>query len=783
MRKWLNRRESKRSRLWLIVTVSFLVVGIVGSTLGARDVARADAQTSRQAFVASSREVASTLQLALQHEQDLAVSAAAFVVGNPDASQADFLQWTSSVRAFARYQELVGIAELELITAPELSSFAARAVLDPVGPLGAKGAFQVIPGGARPYYCLKAMSQARAHELIPPAGIDYCKTSLGPKLLAARDSGAGAYMPFNLGKSEFLVVGTPIYRGGVAPSTVAARRAAFIGWTGSEILPSSILARALMNHPSTAVAFYYGTRKSAVSFTAGRAPAGAQSTTIDLGGGWHIKTFGTASGAGLIGNKNALALLVGGILLTVLLALLTFSLGTGRARALLLVNERTDQLRHLAFHDALTGLPNRALILDRIDHMLARARRGQTSAAALFLDLDNFKDVNDTLGHNVGDQLLGAVAVRLRGALREADTVGRLGGDEFVVLVENSSLNSGAEDVAARILRALRVPFEVPGYDLPLAVTASIGIATGDRVAPEDLLRDADIALYRAKDAGKQCSVVFTPSMMEAVEQHRNLEMDLAQALGAEQFFLVYQPIIDLRTGAISGVEALLRWRHPLHGVVQPDIFIPVLEASGLIVPVGKWVLRTACSQGQSWHNQGHLVSISVNVSAGQLEHNNIVGDVADVLSATGLDPAMLTLELTETALMSDVEGNIGRLEKLKASGVRVAIDDFGTGYSSLAYLRHFPIDVLKIDQSFVSEIAESPESMALVHTLVQLADVLGLDTVAEGIETEQQRVGLLAENVDRGQGFLFSRPLEIDALSALLVGPVGTPAVVAPLS
>ena len=746
-----------------------VLLGAIGSALGAWVVARSDGQRSHQAFVTSAAGIASTLNLAIQHEQDLAVSAGAFVVGNPDATQAEFAQWTDSVRAFVRYPELQGIAELEMVPASQLSAFAARAEADPSGPLGPGGTFQVTPAGTRPYYCLITVSQERAALLSVPAGADYCDTDLGPGLMKAWDSGQGAYLPFGGGNSAELIVGTPIYRGGDVPKTVQARRDTFIGWTGSQVLPSVVLSTAIQGHPGTAVAFLYAIGSSKVTFKAGSAPAGAQSTTIDLHNGWSVQVFGAMTGGGVLTNRNALVLLLAGIAFSLLLGALVYVLGTSRSRALQMVHERTDQLRYQALHDSLTGLPNRALILDRTGQMLARARREHTPAAAMFLDLDNFKDINDTLGHNVGDQLLAAAGARLASALREGDTVGRLGGDEFVVLVEGTSLAAGAEVVAERILDVLRIPFKIPGSDVPLEVTSSIGIAEGGRSAPEELLRDADIALYRAKAAGKQRAVVFSPAMQHDVDDHRHLEVDLHGALEAGQFFLLYQPTVDLSTGAVTGVETLLRWRHPERGVVRPDDFIPALESSGLIAQVGRWVLQDACKQGATWHCQGHRFTVAVNVSAVQLERDRIIDDVHGALTASGFDPGMLTLELTETALMDDVRATLVRLELLKAVGVRIAVDDFGTGYSSLAYLRQFPIDVLKIDHSFVSGIAISSESAAIVHTLVQLGKLLGLETIAEGIENNDQVIRLRAEGVDTGQGFLFAGPLDVEAVDRLL--------------
>jgi diguanylate cyclase (GGDEF)-like protein len=444
-------------------------------------------------------------------------------------------------------------------------------------------------------------------------------------------------------------------------------------------------------------------------------------------------------------------------------------LGTSRLRALTLVEERTGELHHLALHDPLTNLPNRALILDRIEQMLARARREHTPVAVFFLDLDNFKDVNDTLGHAAGDQLLAGVAARLTSAIRQEDTVGRLGGDEFVVLAEGASLAAGAEVVADRILDVLATPFEISGSDTPLKVSASIGVAEGLHATPDSLLRDADVALYRAKAAGKRRAVVFAPAMQEAVDDTRSLEKDLRAALEPNQFFLLYQPIFDLSSGTFTGVEALLRWRHPTKGTIMPDDFIPVLEASGLIVPVGRWVLEEACRQGAAWQRKGHQINVSINVSAKQLDRDQIIPDVSDALTDSGFDPSMCVLELTESTLMHNVDETVGRLTLLKALGVRVAIDDFGTGYSSLAYLRQFPIDVLKIDRSFVSGITDSSEAVALVRAMVQLGKALGLETTAEGVENDGQRLKLTAENIDSAQGFFFARPLDVEAVDRLL--------------
>lgn len=756
-------------KVWVVGAVLVVLVGCSVTAVAAHSLGESDGQKSHQAFVSTSAQIASVLEVALHHEQDLALGAGAFVVGHPHATQAEFLQWISAIHAFDQYPELVDIAEVTLVTAAQLPQFAAQEEADPSGPLSADGTFQPLPAGHRPYYCFATVSQYRRSATDYPAGIDFCQTALASDLLMTRDSGRSGYLPFGSGPTATLAVGTAIYRGGIDPSTVAARRAELIGWTGTQIRPSVLLDAALDGHPGMALAFRYGGGAHAVTLRAGTPSAGAQSTTIDLHNGWRVQVFGTVTAGGLLANGNSLALLLAGVVLSLLLGALVFVLGTGRAHAMAVVRERTEQLQFQAFHDPLTGLANRALILDRAGQMLARSRREESQVAALFLDLDNFKDINDSLGHGAGDRLLEAVGSRLEGALRAGDSVGRLGGDEFVVLVDGPSLASGVEVVAHRMLALFDEPFDIRGSDVAYPITVSIGIAEGDGGSADDLLRDADVALYRAKAAGKQRALVFTSAMQEAVEVHRSLERDLRVALRDDQFFLQYQPIVDLTSGAISGVEALVRWRHPQRGVVQPDGFIPVLEANGMIVPVGKWVLETACRQGALWLAGGHRLELSVNLSGRQVEREQIVDDVRGALLRSGLDPALLILELTETSLMHDVETIVGRLDLLKSLGLRVAIDDFGMGYSSISYLQQFPVDILKIDQSFVSGIADTPASAALVHTLVQLAKVLGLVTVAEGIETEQQRSLLRAEEVDYGQGFLLSRPVDAAGVDRLL--------------
>ncbi len=431
---------------------------------------------------------------------------------------------------------------------------------------------------------------------------------------------------------------------------------------------------------------------------------------------------------------------------------------------------REEELAFLATHDPLTGLPNRTLILDRVEQMLARSARSQAPVAALFIDLDNFKTINDTLGHSAGDELLQAVAARLDGVVRGADTLGRLGGDEFVVISEEPSLKEGPELVASRLLEALKQPFKLTaGNDSGLTVTASIGIAMGEQRSAEELLRDADIAMYRAKWDGKNRHVVFDSRMQDTIRHRMELEMDLRDALAAGQFFLAYQPTFALTDMRPTGVEALIRWKHPTRGVLQPEDFIPLLEETGLITEIGRWVLIEACAQGAAWHRAGYPIGVAVNVSGRQLDSDQLVADIEDAVSRSGFDPEALTIEITETTLMRDIEETAQRLIAIKRLGVRIAIDDFGTGYSSLAHLQRFPVDALKIDRSFISGLNHSRQGDTLIRTLVQLGKALSIETFAEGIEQEHELALLKDEDCTVGQGFLFARPLDANATEALL--------------
>jgi diguanylate cyclase (GGDEF)-like protein len=435
---------------------------------------------------------------------------------------------------------------------------------------------------------------------------------------------------------------------------------------------------------------------------------------------------------------------------------------------------RVDTMLHQALHDALTGLPNRALFTDRLQHALTQGRRRGMSCGVIFLDLDRFKTVNDSLGHAAGDELLGVVARRIDESLRSADTAARLGGDEFAVLLEDLADAEEAVLVAQRISAALHAPVVIQGREV--FVSCSLGIAVG-RVSAPELLRQADVAMYRAKAEGKGRHRVYEESMQAEIVERLELEGELLHAIERDEIAVHYQPVITLEGETLAGFEALARWTHPTRGLVPPPQFIPLAEDNGSIVALGRQILRTACRQAARWLDEFPSAEpriMSVNLSGRQLEDPNIVSDVAAALADSGLPAAALVLEITETVLMHDTEATIARLTALKALGVRLAVDDFGTGYSSLRYLRRFPIDILKMAKPFVDGLSVDDEGRALARAIVELATSLKLACIAEGIEDPGQAAALHQLGCGLGQGFHFARPMAPEAIAALMVEPAG---------
>lgn len=458
------------------------------------------------------------------------------------------------------------------------------------------------------------------------------------------------------------------------------------------------------------------------------------------------------------------------------------------------------KLVHQATHDSLTQLPNRALFGERVERAVSNGANEAGRIAVIFLDLDSFKAVNDTQGHGAGDRLLQVVAQRLQSATRGCDTVARLGGDEFAVLLQQVDALEGAESAIARIIGSLRQPVPLDAENA-VSVGASYGISVySGAEGTEELLRNADVAMYEAKQRCAGSWVVFDPSMQTALSERVTLEGDLRRALEKSQllhrprlentgvfaafeerkkttsdFMVSYQPIVDLTSGEVTGLEALARWLHPTRGPLTPDLFIPLAERIGMIVALGRWVLREACRQGAEWNarRKAAPLIITVNLSGKQLEHAGIADDVDSVLQETGLDPRHLVLEITESVIMQNAENTLMRLQELKRLGIGLAIDDFGTGYSSLSYLQRFPVDIMKIDRVFTDGLRHGEEGVALIRTILALAEMLKLQTIAEGVENASQRKQLRKLGCEAGQGYLFGRPLAAAAISALLEAPL----------
>jgi diguanylate cyclase (GGDEF)-like protein len=457
----------------------------------------------------------------------------------------------------------------------------------------------------------------------------------------------------------------------------------------------------------------------------------------------------------------------------IMLAAAPALLGLGTALSMRILQQRRradDRVHHIAFHDDLTSLPNRLMLNQRLDRALSRNRRTGSKLAILFMDLDRFKVINDSLGHEVGDVLLRQVADRLRSQSREGDTVARMGGDEFVVLIENRKNLNDISACARRLVEELSAPYLLGTKDCHVTLSIGISIFPSDGSDSQSLLKAADVAMYRAKELGRNNFQYYLPSMNVHTVDRLELESDLSRALERGEFLLHYQPKVEISTGLITGTEALLRWKHPVRGLVPPLDFISLAEETGLIVPIGEWVLATACAQNKLWQDMGLTkLGISVNLSARQFSDSMLLAKLTRIIHASGLDPSSLELEITESVVMSDGESAVGVLEQLKSIGVRIAIDDFGTGYSSLGYLKRFPIDTLKVDRSFIRDIPADSGDRKIAQAIIAMAHALRLEVVAEGVENAEQLKFLRAQHCDAVQGYFLFRPLPVDEATDVL--------------
>ncbi|HEV7162338.1 MAG TPA: EAL domain-containing protein [Solirubrobacteraceae bacterium] len=773
------------ARRWSAVALSIFLSGLAVSLAGTLLWHSSLRAHERQSFKATASDVSTTVATLLRRDADFVGTLRAVSTIQPNLTQTAFTQWYSALEGRRRQTGSLGTTIVRSMSAAALPKFLAQRNADPTfrALVGDRIIPVAISGRAR--YCLTSTNESVLRRLYAPAAealqADWCspRSIVGhtqePLQKAATDSGQILLFPVTAQGVHTTFFEAAFYHRGASVASAAQRRAALVGWVVSSFDIATVIKTALGEHTGLAVTLYHsnpGMPTELVAMT-GRARSSGLLTfnsSFAIDGQWTVKVKGAPPTGGLAVEAQTALLLLGGTIFSVLLSSFVLVLGRSRQRALAMVHEKTTELRHQALHDPLTDLPNRVLAMDRTEQMLARARRQALPIAALFIDLDGFKHINDTFGHAAGDELLRCVADRLRDVVRRGDTAARLSGDEFLVLVEGATLDAGPEIVAERLLTILRRPYRLgSNVERELTLSASIGVACGVRDSAEELVRDADLAMYEAKAAGRNRHVLFESSMQTMAQDRLTMTMDLAEALQHDELLLEYQPIVDLRSEAMIGAEALIRWEHPSRGRLSPGSFIPLAEENGLIGPIGRWVLLEACRQAGSWQTHGHELEIAVNVSGRQLDSDELINDVRDALRTSRLDARLLTLEVTETVLMRDVEASVERLRALKRLGVRISIDDFGTGYSSLAHLCQFPADTLKIDRSFICDITTSEQSRALMRTLVQLGTTLGVKTLAEGIEECAQLETLQSEHCEQGQGFLFSRPLDPEAMEAFI--------------
>jgi diguanylate cyclase (GGDEF)-like protein len=761
-----------------------LGVGLCASVLAAFQWRSYISDQQRREVATTTATARASLAGAIQRDEDLVQTLRGVIASGTQVTNAELQELYSSIAAFDD-AGVIGLGFVAKVPPADLGSFEAQVQADP--PLGEPAGQEVVRAeGQRADYCLirdAVGSEAGADDL-SPAGMtelgqqlsdqfDYCSGSQAATFLQSERSGDQNVTLLHPGlekdldtavKNRLFDIVAPIYAPGAPTETTAERSSALLGWVDGVFSTIPVLNPVVGRTSGVEVALYFhDPHGQFLVDRAGPELAGAPHSTLPVSpsGLWRAtitvlpsNASATVQGIGVLADLLVIVLLVGLILM----------LFHSRQRAFESVAHKNAELQHRAQHDSLTGLPNRELLLEAAGSMLERAGRTGGNVAALLIDLDGFRGINDTYGHRIGDQVLQAVAARLAEHLGDDAVLGRPGADEFIVLADGASIAAGADGLADRLLAWLVTPFELaggPADGLLLRLTASIGVAEGPHHSAVELLRDADTALNEAKGAGRNRLVVFQPAMHTAASNRLAMTGELRSALEQGQFFLLYQPVFELDRTRPIGVEALLRWRHPLRGVVPPLDFVPLLEETGMISDVGREVLRLACEQAKRWERRGLPIFVSVNASAIQLESDQFCTDVRESLRAADLDPSRLTIEITESALMREAQDTVRRLGNLKALGVRLAIDDFGTGYSSLAYLRQFPVDILKIDRSFIAAMTASAGGMALVRTMLELARALNLHAVAEGIEEETELRALAGEHCRYGQGFLLAGPLD----------------------
>jgi len=788
------------------------VTGVVASGASALVWRSAAAKQRAQQLAASEADVSFSVSLSLHRDSDLMSSIGALVATDPTLSQAGLRDDVAHLDVGGSYQGNSGIGFVSLNPDINRPAFVHTILVShpplpgtppppPTGnPLTSHFSCNLRLSVIRPGEVAKMSRSGLASlsSLTSPT-TNWCTSAVGRVLLSdvntgtptdipliqlLRDSraiGAPTRAALRPWQSLFLVV-DPVYPTAAPPTTLQARAKTLIGWTIGLFNAEQILADAAPRSRETSIAIAYAIPKRPAVVVGSTGHAAPVLSPMSVGTvrrpHWVVRVSMSPSGKGDSPTAQGVFLFLIGLVITTLAALIATLLARSRQSALKLVDRKTAELRHQALHDALTGLPNRHLVRDRARELMERARTEDLTAVLLFIDLDDFKEVNDTLGHRAGDELLSQVAERFRSAVSPRDMVGRLGGDEFVVLHEGA-LGEPVQLVAERVLDAIREPIRLGGGEEVLfTVSASIGIASGHVCDADDLFRDADIALYRAKELGKGCFVTFQPEMADDARRKVALESDLRVAFARNELFVAYQPIVDLLAGEIRCVEALLRWRDPRRGVIPAADFIDALQSTELVVDLGRFVLHEACRQTSAWDLLGHRVDISVNLAARQLRSENLVDDVRSALVESGIEPARLTIEVSEAALLAEPAAGAVTLTILHELGVRIAFDDFGTGSSAISKLLEGVVDVVKIDPSWVHDLSNHTR----LDALVQLGRTLNITTIAEGIEQSEQLIHLQEQGCALGQGYLVADPTDADGIEALLLtASAGTRAVICP--
>ncbi|HXD54575.1 MAG TPA: bifunctional diguanylate cyclase/phosphodiesterase [Solirubrobacteraceae bacterium] len=779
------RREVPSAR-WLLAFVVVLA-GIVISVLGARAIARSDAEGARRSFAHSADGVAAAVKLAIAHQGGLATAAGTYLSRNPEGSTAEFAAWAKWSRALRNHPELEALGAIALVRAPEAIAFhdqlagrrskassSAKKGVTGTTPAGSSTAASTAASTSTAFSCLTIGQTGRTPVAETAFGSDLCRVHRA--LIATRDSAHTLYVPASLDGKPALEELTPAYRGSTTPKSLQGRRAAFVGWVREVIVPQVMLGEALKGLPAGAATLGHRSSTADAVFATGTEPARPQVSSVPLHGGWTLTTFAPQPSEAVGDDGDAIAFLIAALIASALAGVLVA--WRGRRPVVAAAPEVApvpEQRLPEDLYDALTGLPNRGLTLDRAERMLARAGRNSAiMVGALFIDIDWFKDVNDKLGDEAGDQLLKIVAERLEGVVRTHDTVGRYGGDEFVVIVESQVRGMRLDSLARRIIESLHKPVDIEGFGPSFCLTASIGVAFGRYATPDDLLRDAHMALFAAKAAGKDRYTLFNANMRSIIEGRGVLEVELNTALQEGQFSLLYQPVYDLGAGRVVALEALLRWVHPTKGEVNPADFVPLAEESGLIVPIGRWILEEACTRAAAWNVAGHRVGVAVKVSAKQLERDGFATDVMRALQMSGLDPSLLALEIAETTVMDDRATATQRLETLKQLGVRIAIDDFGSGYAYRSDLQQMPIDFLKVDRSSLAASEDEDYRSWLLEAILVFGRDLKLTVVAKGVETAEQALALKAMGCTMAQGYFLGEPAPSDAVEQLFQAAPG---------